>query len=498
MALTVKESNVNVNFDATREVEKLEQELHSLRLDSLLKNVVTKLGVQGQDKRLANKVNPVKRLSREEIDNLFEGSSYAAKLVEGLPKLETRKPPVYSVGNKDEDSEERDAEITAHMQELIESGLPYIRDARKLARKYGGSAIVMGLNDNETDLTKPLNINKLKTLDWLDCREGGVGAEIQVAYYQENPIKPDYNKPLIYQFTDSGNTLIHKSRLLIFNGIDVGTRRSREYYYGFGEPVLTRAYSALIDFTSSLDAIALAVQDFNRLVVKIHGLADLINDKQKKKVEERLQLMNYVTSVLNVWLLDPKDEHSILARNFTGVAEMLEILKNNLGSCSELPHTSFFNQSPDGITSGSSEAAELNQVVASSQNENIRPNLMHLIKLWHLAKEGITKGVEPEDWSISFPTIYEETELEKADLAEKKAREREIYLKYQVVNPDEVAEAIARDIPLSACIDLEQREEDRAKAEELMSSPEGLAAVMGIKQPGSDAPKTKEENTAEV
>lgn len=460
---------INSNISAEVQIQQLESEINNLRLDSLLVNLATKIGSNNHDKRLANRVKPAIRLSLEEIDNLFEGSPYAAKLIEGLPSLCTRKPPIYSVGKKDEDNEDKDAEITTSMQKLIEDALVHFREAYSLARKYGGSAIVLGANDGETDLTKPLNENKLKTLDWLDVREGGIGGEIQVAYYQENPIKPDYKSPLIYQFTDSSNTLIHKSRLLVFNGIKVGRRRSREKYFGWGMPVLVRAYYPLIDFTSSLDVIALALQDFNRLVVKIAGLAELLNAKKKKEVEERLQIMNYVSSVLSVWLLDPKDEHSILARNFSGVAEMLELLKNNLGSCSELPHTTFFNQSPDGITSGSSESAELNQIVASSQNDNIRSNLMYLIKLWHIAKEGVTKGIEPEDWSIRFPTIYEETELERAELNGRRASERDIYLKYQVVTPDEVAEAISRDIPLSAVIDLAKREQDRAKAEGLMS-----------------------------
>jgi phage-related protein (TIGR01555 family) len=460
---------LNNNIAPEHQIKQLESELSSLRLDSLLTNLATKIGSQQYDKRLANRVNAPRRLSRDEIDWLFEGSPYAAKLVEGLPNLCTRKPPIYALNNKGFLSKEQESHITSAMQDLVGESLPYFRTAYSEARKYGGSVIVIGANDNETDLTKPLNVNKLRTLDWLDVRTGGIGGEIQVAHYQDNPTKASYNEPEIYQFTDRNNTLIHRSRLLIFDGIRVGRRRSRDYYYGWSCPILSRAYSALIDYTSSLDAIAVAVQDFNRIVVKIAGLAELLNAKKKKEVEERLQMMNYISSVLNVWLLDPKDEHSILSRNFSGVSEMVELLKNNLGSCSELPHTTFFNQSPDGITSGSSEAAELNQVVATVQNDNIKPGLMYLIKLWHLAKEGVTKGKEPEDWSIRFPSIYEETELERADLNKKRAETNNIYLTHQVIFPDEVAEAIARDIPISAAINLEKREEDRVRAEELLS-----------------------------
>mgnify|MGYP000267034937 FL=1 len=161
--MTIKVSNNNI-VAPEAQIEQLMGEIHSLRLDSLLVNLATKIGSNNHDKRLANRIKPVIRLSLEEIDNLFEGSPYAAKLIEGLPALCTRKTPIYSVGKKDEDNEDRDAEITTAMQKLIEDALVHFREAYSLARKYGGSAIVLGANDGETDLTKPLNVNKLKTL----------------------------------------------------------------------------------------------------------------------------------------------------------------------------------------------------------------------------------------------------------------------------------------------------------------------------------------------
>ncbi len=494
LSVSQKNSNVSNNLAPELQIQELEKELHGLRLDSALASIASKVGAKGFDKRESVRIKTPTRLSREELSILFEQDKFAAKLVESLPNIATRKHPIYSLGAKNgEEIEESDAKLTAAMQDLIDKSMPYFREAYVTARLYGGSCIVMGCNDNVTDLTKPLIPEQIKTIDWLDVRAGGIGGQLEVAYYQEDATQPDYDEPLIYQFTDRVGTQIHKSRLLIFHGIKVNKRRSREYYYGFGGSVVNRAWNDLRDFNISVDSIAIAVQDFNRLVVKIAGLANLLNAKKKKEVEERLQIMNYVTSVLNVWLLDPQDEHQILSRNFNGVAEMLEILKSNLGANSELPHTSFFNQSPDGITSGSSEAAELNQVVATSQNDNIRPNLLRLIDLYHHCKQGVTGGKVPEDWSITFPTIYEETELEKQELAGKKAAEREIYLKYQVVTPDEVAEAIARDIPLGAVIDLAKREEDRAKMEEMLSTPEGVTMVMGGQNGNEQEQKAGEE-----
>jgi hypothetical protein len=42
-----------------------------------------------------------------------------------------------------------------------------LREALQYERAYGGAAIFPGANDGSADLTKPLNLDRLKTFDWL-------------------------------------------------------------------------------------------------------------------------------------------------------------------------------------------------------------------------------------------------------------------------------------------------------------------------------------------
>jgi phage-related protein (TIGR01555 family) len=200
------------------------------------------------------------------------------------------------------------------------------------------------------------------------------------------------------------------------------------------------------------------------MLIKMAGLSNLLSQNRRKEVEQRLQVMNYVSSVLNVWLLDTTDGHEIVSRNFTGVAEMMKILKDDLGANTEIPHTSFFNQSPSGITSGESETKELNQTVLKYQKAVLKEPIERLISLYHLCKNGITGGIEPRVWGIDFPVIYEETNKEKQELAHLQAQERAIYAELGAITPDEVRKALALNLGLEGTIDLSLSQPDRTEA----------------------------------
>lgn len=430
--------------------------LEQIRLDSILASLATKVGIRNADKREAVIIKNPRHLSKYDIDNLFEGCKYAAKLVEQLPDLCTRKTPIYNIEDIGDvkTGDNGSADIITQMQKLINAAMPYFNKALRLARKYGGSVIVLGCNDGSNDLSTPLNLKNLRSLDWLSVREGGIGGQISVYSFQEDPTKLDYNEPLIYQFANGSK--IHKSRLLAFNGIDVGEQRSKDKYSGFGMSVLVRAYDDIRDYNISKDSVALALQDFNRILIKMSGLSNLLSQNRRKEIEQRLQIMNYISSVLNVWILDTSDGHEIISRNFTGVKEMIDVLKNDLGANSEIPHTSFFNESPSGITSGASEAMELNQIVLKAQKQSLKEPLERLITLYHQCKEGITEGVNPKSWSVTFPIIHEETTLEKQQIANEQAKERETYSKMGVVTSEEIRKAIALGLDLSSAIDLDK------------------------------------------
>lgn len=460
-------------MNATDEIE-----LERVRIDSLIKNIVTGLGVSGIDKRLASQIATPLQLTKDQIDALFEGNIYAKKLVSDMPKMATRKWAIYS-------ETDGEPETVAAFQKQIDKVAPIFRKALKTSEQYGGSAILVGCDDGELDYSKPVNLKRLKKISWLNVLEGGYdSSDVTIAQYQQDPSKPNYGKPEIFQLAETG-VLVHCSRILMFTSGEISDRRSRDYYNGWGVSVLSNAYDAISDYSQSLGTIANAIHDFNRTILQLEGLQDLVAAGKRSIIEERIRLLNYTSSIMSAMLLGTGDKFLQEGRNFAGLKDVLEMLKNDLGAHSQTPHTQFFNQSPDGVTSGTSEKNDLNSSVADYQETNVRDNLERLINYWHHCKEGIYKGKPPENWEIKFPVIHELSELEKSELRLKEAQANKIYLESATISPDEMAEALSSGVPVESVIDMESRE---MKLEEVEEDTE-------IEEPEED--DTEEENPTE-
>lgn len=445
-------------------VAKLEAQVEALKLDSILKNIALKLGTE-KDPRTASQVAPTPTPTLQDVDEWYEGDKYFCKIIDDLPRLESKKWALYSFNDDDKDS----GTITQQMQKLIDSVAPIITTARITARKYGGAAIVLLANDGIDDATQPIKKETLKSLKIGGVREGGISQQIYASQWGTDPMKDDYCLPTLYQFNDGLSTRVHPSRLLIFKSVDVGDRRSREAYGGFSIPLLQRCKNELINYRGALDTIATALLSFNRLVVKLKGLVDLLNAKKKKEVEQRLELYQYTAGIMSAYVGDPEDVIEYLNRSFVGVNEMLQWMKLDLGACADEPHTTFFNESPSGNTSGTDQKNNLNNIVATSQELWIRPPLEYLIDLWHHCKDSPTKGIPPKSWQITFPVIYELNEIERAALKKTEAETMALLLKGNgtegVVTPIEAAESIARDVSLASVINLEERQALKAEFE---------------------------------
>ena len=451
------------NTDTLR-MARLEAENEALRFDGILKNIAVKIGIIGQDPRTASQIESTPTPTTQEVDEFMESDKYFVKIVENLPRLETKKWGILNI------TDDRDTgEMAQEMQKLVDSASAMFTTARITARKYGGAAIVLAANDGEEDQTQPVKKESLKSIKLVGVREGGISQEIMPHTWESNPMSENYNKPALWQFSDPGMTLVHPSRLLIFKSVDVGDRRSREAYNGFSLPLLKRCKNELLNYRGSLDTIATALLSFNRLVVKLKNLVNLISAKKSKEIEERLQLYQYTSGVMSAYVGDPEDVIEYLNRSFTGVNEMVQWMKLDLGACADEPHTTFFNESPEGNTSGTDQKNNLNNIVATSQELHIRPQLETLIDLWHHCKESPTKGIPPKSWELTFPVVYELNEIERAALKKTEAETYSLLMKgngsESVVTPGEVAEAIARDVSISSTIDLEARAQAKAEFE---------------------------------
>jgi hypothetical protein len=105
-----------------------------------------------------------------------------------------------------------------------------------------------------------------------------------------------------------------------------------------------------------------------------------------------------------------------------------------------MPVTRLMGQAPAGLNaSGETDTVWWYDHLEGLQSEVIEDPITDLVRFIFLAKEGPTKGIEPENWSIRFRPLRQLTPLQEADRRLKIAQADQAYVQAQVVMPEEVA-----------------------------------------------------------
>lgn len=383
------------------------------------------------DKRRSARVDATMPLSVAELSDLYRGSDIAAMLVDLPVEEQTREGWEVKTGDD--------------TQEVVENFLDDLNvesvffEAMRDARLYGSSIVLMGADDGN-DPTLPLDLSRVRTLNFLTPIDR---YSLGVAATYDDPLSPEYKKPALYEILsdDKGSkVLVHASRVLRFDGVRLPRRMSR-FNHGFGDSVLQRVYEICRDYDISFQAVSYLLQDFSQLVIRIRGLREaLALPDGAQYVRQRMQIIEQSRSVIRGVLLDENEEYDRKNVSFAGVPEVLEKFMLRLSQATRIPATLLMGRSPAGLNAtGDSDFRGFANRMAAEQRKNIRPELNKLLRVVFAAKNGPTGGIEPESWSVIFRPIWQLSELERADLYEKTSRADATYIGQQVLDPSEVA-----------------------------------------------------------
>lgn len=329
-------------------------------------------------------------------------------------------------------------------------------------RGYGGGAILIGANDGMSDLARPLDEKRIKSVDWLNVLSGGWDGEVVAWSYYQDPTKPNYGMPETYMVRNLGVPLaripapgespiqpvlppagatvwwVHESRLLLFSGTAV-SHRARVQMRGWGDSVFARVDEVLQQYGQTWGGIANLMTDFSQAVLSIKGLAQSIAGN-KGVVSSRALQMNISRSIARILLIDSEEEFRRDTVSLAGVAEVLEQFALRLAAAAGLPLSLLMGQVQGGL--GDASAGDIRYFydrVASWQRRRMLPQLRRLIKLILLSKDGPTGGVEPERWSVKARPLYQMSSKEKSEQYLAMAQGDQIYYTMGSVSAEEVA-----------------------------------------------------------
>lgn len=422
------------------------------RLDADWVNFFTGQGVLGRDKRMGAHFN-VTPLSFDQLMHLWLGDDLAARAVELIPKEALRQGYDITVSDSQEDTDEdtdgldpseASAEITDELERLGADDA--IEIAASYERGYGGGAILIGANDGQSDLTQPLNLKAVRSLDFLNPLEA---RECMPIYAYADPRAPKYGQPEIYRIITrsvlpsrqgfSAQTMeIHESRLLIFPGIRVSRFQPLTARAGWGEAVLTRIYRVLRDFNAAYANTGVLINDFSQAVVKIAGLWEALA-QDAGAFNQRLEAMERGRSTVNAIAIDAGDSYERQQTPVTGLSDLLERFGVRLAAACDMPLTLLFGTSPAGMNAtGESDIRSFYDRVASYQKRKILPKLRQICQILFRT---IGSRREPENWSIKFRPLWQESEKDSAAAFLARTQADVALVTASIASPEEIAKA---------------------------------------------------------
>ncbi len=397
-------------------------------------SALTGVGMEGRDNRLTAGFAS-RRLADSAAAELWRGDSFAARIVEKLPEEAFRRPFELNLGDKS-----LSEDVLAKLEELGARGA--LCRAAEFERAFGGGAVMPILNDQQGDLSQPLNEDRIVEVTdlmvfearelWPEKRYTKLGSKFgQPELYRAQAAVPGHHIVQGY---------IHESRLIPFSGIDVG--RLIVTPTGWGESVLSRVHEKLNDFGLTWSAVGLMLQSFTETIVKIEGLAGLIETGRDEVVRNRMKAISYGRSLLNAVLCDATEEVERKQTPVSGLAELLRELNTHMAAIADTPLTVLFGVSPAGLNAtGDADMSLFYDRVSAYQERRLQSRIERLCKIVMLSKSGPTRGKTPDTWSVTFSPLRQPTGKEKADERKVVAETDAILIQNGMATPEELAKS---------------------------------------------------------
>lgn len=440
----------NYNMDQKTITQKVKQAV--IANDGWM-NVLTGLGICGRDKKVGGTFRLTKIFNREELDMLYRSDGLMRLIVDIFANEMVRQGWVIEGDGE--------SKIVNKLEELRinESVVNLI----KWARLYGGAICIMGIADG-LPLDQPVDESTLRDIQWLRVFDR-YQAYSRDGTFESDLNSPNYGFPNVYTVNDNRTGAVfyvHYSRILRMDW-NILPPRWQNFNQGWGDPLAQSIYDELRNYSTAFSNTATMMEDFVNSVLKIPNLSQILASQcDNNPVMQRLNILNMTKSNMNTIILDAEESYEKLSTNVSGIADLIDRFMLSLSAVSRVPVSLLFGRSPAGLNAtGDTDVRNFYDAVKQEQESKLRQCLEKLIRYIFISKDGPTNGVEPEDWSLQFVPLWQNTEEQDAIVRKIAAETDAIYIDRGVLTPEEVA--ISRfggnKWSINTQIDVEQRKE---------------------------------------
>lgn len=389
-------------------VDHITDAVASLRVVDRLENVVAQMAT-GKSKVAADRFG-LRTLDDGELSSMYRADWMSRKIVD-IPVIDALRPW------RDWQADDKAIEVI-EAQEKRFGVKAKLAKALKWARLHGGSAIL--IHDGNRDPMQPLTKvgrGGLKGLTVLNRRE------VQPTKLDMDVHSPGFRMPASYQVqTGTGPVETHPSRIIHFIGAerpdaDLNTD-------AWGDSVLLAVYDAIHHAALTSAGIAELVHEAKIDVIKVKNLASQVATKAgESSLVARFSLANMLKSINNTLILDESEGYERKTTSFAALPDVLNSFLQIVSGAADIPATRLLGMAPGGLNaSGDSDTRNYYDSLDSYRQEQITPALERIDDLlWQDA------GGAPKDAYWDWGPLWQMSEKDKADVAEKKARTTKVY-----------------------------------------------------------------------
>jgi phage-related protein (TIGR01555 family) len=411
------------------------------RNDGALANVLTGMGISSRDKTLSTSVASKSLLSEPDLEALY-AHGVPRRYVDAIADAILRHQVTLTLGGDDSGAND----LIRSFEEYLKATQFHqaLSEVVKLQRLYGGAGLVLLIDDGlpEDEPVDPARIRAIR----------GYVPLSRHALIPEDFSITDYSKPSHYRVTTSErltpdqtssfvNLRIHSSRVARFDGLYLPWNM-RVRNTGWGMSVLQLIWESYKRYETAMAGLETMTSDADLFVHKIPGLFQRIASGNESDLRKRLEANNLSRSVYGGMVVDTEEDLSFLNRALSNIASATDPFIKDLQAATGWPASILMGDSPGGLgKEGRFEERVWASLVEQWQEVYCRTPVTEIFQYIFASREGPTRGRIPESWSTHFPSVFTETDTERAALRVQIAQVDAQYINLGVLNPLEVREA---------------------------------------------------------
>lgn len=306
--------------------------------------------------------------------------------------------------------------------------------ALRLARLYGGAALVLGAGDGDpAQPLPPLGRGGLRYLHVMHRWE------ITPGEIDRDVLSPGFGEPGWYQVASAGQggVRLHPSRVVRLSGAELPDGPGID---GWGDSVLQALMDAIRQAGLAAQGVATLIHEAKLDVIRIPQLTqNLAQDDYAKRLVERFALANTMKGLVNALVIDKEEEWDRKQLSFAQLPEIMQQYLQIAAGAADIPATRLLGQAPAGLNAtGEGDIRNYYDRIAAEQRVMLGPALRRLDDA--LIQSAL--GTRPPEIRCEWAPLWQLGAGEAAAIGKIKAETSSLYAASGLIPPEVLASAV--------------------------------------------------------